>query len=78
LANTSADPAGTSRFNRNMGVSPTSWVMSSATRRRDISEVFEGTLQGTGRQETRQLPTAWQNGFDSTEVIQPFLVSSKC
>jgi len=24
------------------------------------------------------LPTAWQNGFDSTEVIQPFLVSSKC
>src|ERR1017187_3600094 len=47
LANTSADPAGTSRFNCNMGVSPTSWVMSSATRRRDISEVFEGTLQGT-------------------------------
>src|SRR5450631_2825299 len=49
LANTCADPAGTIRFNCNMGVSPTSWVMSSATRRRDISEVFEITLQGKGR-----------------------------
>src|SRR5256714_4173969 len=49
FANASADPAGTSRFNFKSGVSPTSWVMSSATRKRDISEIFEVTLQGTSR-----------------------------
>ena len=42
-------PGGTRRFNCNIGVSPTNWVMSSATRRWDISEVFESTLQGKGK-----------------------------
>ena len=54
LANTSADPAGTRRFNCNIAVSPTSWVMSSATRRRETSEVFERTLQVKGRRWNRQ------------------------
>src|SRR4029077_20236367 len=44
LAKTSADPGGTSRVNFSMGVSPTNWVMSSATRRRDMVVAFR-TLQ---------------------------------
>src|SRR5579864_4211686 len=54
LANTSADPRGTRRLSWSMGVSPTSWVMSSATRRPEASEAFERTLQGKGRGENRQ------------------------
>src|SRR5579864_8936605 len=54
LAKTSAEPAGTSRFNCSMGVSPTSSVISSATRRWDISDVFEGTLQANGSVQNRQ------------------------
>src|SRR3954462_7292760 len=54
FAKTSPDPDGTRRLSCSMGVSPTSWVMSSATRRRDISEVFRLTLQGTGDDGNRQ------------------------
>src|SRR3954470_11492759 len=54
LAKTSPDPDGTRRLSCSMGVSPTSWVMSSATRRRDTSEVFRLTLQGTGEDGNRQ------------------------
>src|SRR4051794_19444337 len=54
FAKTSPDPDGTRRLSCSMGVSPTSWVMSSATRRRDISEVFRLTLQGTGEDGNRQ------------------------
>src|SRR5271157_1790111 len=73
LAKTSADPAGTIRFNCSMGVSPTNWVMSSATRRRDISEFLRRTLQGKGSVRNRQLSAAsrqWLN-FQPLRRISP-------
>src|SRR5271157_349294 len=73
LAKTSADPAGTIRFNCSMGVSPTNWVMSSVTRRRDISEFLRRTLQGKGSVRNRQLSAAsrqWLN-FQPLRRISP-------
>ncbi len=42
-------------FSCRMGVSPTSWEMSSVTRRREASMVFVLTLQGTEARAERQL-----------------------
>ena len=58
LTNTSADPAGTSFFNCNIGVSPTSFVMSSLTRSRGL-DVVEGTLQG--KEGTPQRQCVWKS-----------------
>src|SRR5215471_14500511 len=67
LAKRSADPLGTIRFSCSIGVSPTSWVMSSATRRRDISDDFELTLQGTEDDGNRQSGMPPESSFEGPD-----------
>src|SRR6266849_3812019 len=55
LAYTAAAPAEASFFNCRIGVSPTSWEISSVTRKRELSMVFVLTLQGTEEAAERQL-----------------------
>src|SRR5208337_2347572 len=71
LAKMSAELAGTSRFKRRRGVPPTKSVMSSATPRCEISELFRCTLQGKGRVRNRQWNQSQLSKFKVKRLFRP-------
>jgi hypothetical protein len=80
LAKTSAEPTGAIRFNLRIGVSPTSWVISSATRGREGSVVVFCTLQVTEAERSRQSTPALPCQSSIELIIHlflPFLKSAR-